>query len=270
MSEIEFPFMINDEKILEVENHTLFIDKEVVEPKPILASVDGEETMIQMPPIESTKYTLNLGDFIGDKLHKLTHKIREATEHDSIEIRIASNGGDIDDVLILMNNINELFIDKTTVIEANAFSAGAMIFTIGIERLVYDNVSLMIHNYSTGYGGKGGEIKSYIDFTDHHIQQLFKELFVKTKYITVEEYYDIVKGVDLWIDTKSMVERGLATHVIIGSYKLDAESYLEWCETDEDVGSWAIAKVEKQIEDIDAKKIGRPKGSKNKKKKQGE
>ena len=192
-------------------------------------------------------------EFDHDKsqLHKILYELRKATEHDLLELRINSPGGLISEGIILYNTMREVFTGRTTTYNDSAgYSMGAMIFSLGDERVAYEDSSLMYHNYSTAYWGKGSEIKSYVDYEDQHFDTFFRKKIVNKGYISEEEYIDMKKGVDFWFDSYEMAKRGISTHVIVSGFKLDNEAYIEYHDQDKPISEWAIAKLmEMQLEE---------------------
>jgi len=54
----------------------------------------------------------------------------------------------------------------------------------------------------------------------------FLKIYVKKGFLTKDEFKEMIIGKDLWMDTKEMCKRGIATHVIIAGRELTAEEYI--------------------------------------------
>jgi len=253
------PFMLptmpdDGTKVIESEYHTLFVTDENPVHKEFQINDDGEEfTAIREIVPKHKKYTLYIEAFghQNSQLHKILHELRKGVEHDVLEIRIDSPGGYVSEGITMYNTMRELFNGRTmTYLDSTGFSMGAMLFSLGDQRIVYEDSSLMYHNYSSGYFGKGQELKSYIDFEDKHFDEFFSKKIVRKGFLTKEEYDHMKMGKDFWFDSYEMAKRGISTHVIVSGYRLDNEAFIEYHDQDKDIDEWVIAKLtELQDED---------------------
>jgi ATP-dependent protease ClpP protease subunit len=242
-------------KIIDGEFHTLFITKEEHRLEEFQTEYNGEVlTAIKESVPEHKKYTLYIEQFGHNKnqLHRIMHELRQADENDILELRIDSPGGYVTEGIMIYNTMREIFNGRTiTYLDSAGYSMGAIIFSLGDERVAYDDSSLMYHNYSTGYMGKGGEIKSYIDFEDKHFTEFFINKVVNKGFMTEEEYNRMKDGHDFWLDSMELARRGIATHVIVDGYRLDAEAYIKFKEQSDNIATWAS----KTISDIEEQAI---------------
>lgn len=261
----ELPFVlpsIPDDgcKTIEGEFHTLFVKDE----DPILKEFnvkDGDEefTAIREVVPKHKKYTLYIEAFghQNNQLHKILNELRKGVEHDILEIRIDSPGGYVSEGITLYNAMRELFNGRSvTYLDSTGFSMGAMLFSLGDQRIAYEDSSLMYHNYSSGYYGKGQELKSYVDFEDKHFDDFFSKKIVSQGFLTQEEYAQMKIGKDFWFDSYEMAKRGICTHVVVGGFNLDTEAFLEYYTQDKDINEWVVEKLtELAKEDEDAENI---------------
>ena len=250
-------------KIVESEYHTLFVSEEdPIQQEITIKHNDEDLTAIHEIIPKHKKYTLYIQEFAHEQgqLHRVLYELRKATEDDILELRINSPGGLVSEGIILFNTMREIFNGRTiTYNDSAGYSMGAMIFSLGDERVCYEDSSLMYHNYSTAYWGKGSEIKSYVDYEDQHFDTFFRKKIVNKGYMTEDEYIDMKKGVDFWLDSYEMAKRGICTHVIVSGYKLDSEAYIEFHDQDKSIGDWAIQKLielqSKEEEKTEVKKV---------------
>jgi len=257
--------------IIDSEFHTLFVSEEDPILKEFIAIDDGEEfqAIREIVP-KHKKYTLYIDSFAHDKnqLHKILYELRKGTENDMLELRINSNGGYVSEGIMVYNTMREVFNGRTiTFNDSTGYSMGAMIFSLGDERVAYEDSSLMYHTFSTGYFGKGDEIKSYIEYEDKHFQNFFFNKIVKTGFLTEEEYKELTIGKDFWIDSYGMAKRGISTHIIVGGFKLDNEAFIEWYEQEDDIYTWVEKKLVEMTENELAEETLVPKEKKDTKKK---
>lgn len=246
----------NGTKVVEGEFHTLFISKQDRVLEEFQTEHGGDIlTAVKEAVPEHKKYTLYIEQFGHNKnqLHKIMNELRQASEYDILELRIDSPGGYVSEGTMLFNTMSEVFNGRTiTFLDSTGFSMGAVIFSLGDERIAYEDSSLMYHNYSTGYMGKGGEIKSYIDFEDKHFTDFFTDKIVNKGFMTTEEYNRMKDGKDFWMDSEEMAKRGICTAVVVGGYRLDNEAYLEYKAQEAPIDEWAVLKLKEAEAEVKA------------------
>jgi ATP-dependent protease ClpP protease subunit len=151
--------------------------------------------------------------------------------------------------ITLYNSMRELFNGRsTTYLDSTGFSMGAMLFSLGDERISYEDSSLMFHTFSSGYMGKGQELKSYVDFETSHFDKFFRQKIVSKGFLTNDEYEHMKIGKDFWFDSYEMAKRGICTHVVVGGYRLDNDAFIEYHDQDKDIDEWVINKLTDLIE----------------------
>ena len=176
MEEIQQIGIEEDKNIIETKNNTLFIEQEPMKFNP-LKDEEGnfiENLFEQQLPF--TKYKLFLGDFIeeGTGNHKIFNTIQKAQPEDFVEIHVSSYGGEYGELIELYNSLNH--INYITTFLNYGYSAGALAFLLGHERIVYEYSEFMIHSYSTGAGGKRDDFLTHIEFQDKQITNFFNKI----------------------------------------------------------------------------------------------
>lgn len=175
---------------------------------------DEDESIVEAPLFRrhETQLTLRqisfyLSDEIGPPLAytDLLNTLRTAGENDMILLHLNTPGGNFDTGLQIINNISASKAHVITVLEARAYSMGAMIFLAGHELIVHDNCQLMFHNYSSSIIGKGNE---------QHAQVLaIGKWFEKTMsrvchpFLSRDEIDSILRGEDIWMDSDDIRKR---------------------------------------------------------------
>jgi len=257
----------DDVKIVEGQYHTLFIEKMPPIVKEFVVEDDGETfTAVRELAPEHNKYTLFIEQFghIEKQLHKIIYELRKSKEFDVLEIRIDSPGGFISEGITLYNVMREHFNGRTkTYVDSSAYSMGAMLFSLGDERIIYEDSSLMYHNYSSGAYGKGQEIKSSVDYGDKHFESFFKKKIVDKGFLKEDEYEQMKIGQDFWFNSYDMATRGICTHVIVSGYTLDNNTFLKYVAQDKPIEIWATELVEAQSKQQPIKKEEKPKNKKS-------
>ncbi len=215
------------------ENHTLFI-KQIPE---FRHPIDRRKNIAQIRPKHKV-YTIYIERFKELKrgLHSVLNELRTAGSDDKLAIRINSGGGFVNEGKQFYNLMNEKFHKRTTTyLDNHGYSMGALLFCMGDKRVIYPYSDLMFHNYSSGVGGKGGEIVSRIEHTDAHIKAFFRNIIVDKGFLSDVEFEKMLIGQDFWMGAKELCERKIATHVIYKGKEIKAKKYLKILEEEQTV-----------------------------------
>jgi len=211
-----------DEKI-NSNHHTLFKTK--FDAKEIKLS---QNTFKREP--EYTKFRLFVDSFMEKErgLHEIFNELWNANEHDRLELRINSRGGLVNEGSQFYSIIKNKFHNKTTtILDSCGYSMGALTFCMGDKRIATLRSDLMFHDYSGGFSGKGGEIKSRFKHSAKHLREFFKDVILKNNFLSQKEFDEMLIGKDFWMDTKELCKRGIATHVLVNGEELSAKKYLK-------------------------------------------
>lgn len=211
-----------DEK-LNSSRHTLFKSK-----------VDAKEVKVTSNTYKKnpahTKFRFFIDSFMEFErgLHEIFNELWNAGEHDTLELRINSRGGLVNEGSQFYSIINNKFKTRTTtILDSCGYSMGALTFCMGDKRIVTPRSDLMFHDYSGGISGKGGEIKSRFKHSSKHLRDFFKDVILKNNFLTKKEFDDMLIGKDFWMDTKELCKRGIATHVLVDGKEVSAKKYLK-------------------------------------------
>lgn len=131
--------------------------------------------------------------------------IRNATRNDHIKIYINSGGGVIDTALQFMRVMAETEATITCSIEGSCASAATMIFLSGHILEVTPNSIFMIHNYSGGNYGKGGELYDNIVFEREWSKRLLHDVY--DGFLTDAEIAAVLDNKDIWFHAEDILER---------------------------------------------------------------
>ena len=217
-----------DENSIVADHHTLFIEEVPMTFEPVL-DPDGV-------PIEKiyeqiggyTNYKLFMGDFDeqGNGTQRIINKLQNSIDKDSnLEIHISSYGGSVDELLEYYHAISSMYYENCVTYLSMGYSAGAIAFLFGKERVCYEHSDWMIHSYSGGAVGKRDDMLRQLAHTDARIQHFFKTML--EPYFTEDEMKEISRGDDFWLNSKEMLERGIATHIVSKGNIFEASEYLD-------------------------------------------
>lgn len=102
----------------------------------------------------------------------------------------------------------------TTVVRGFAASMGAVLLQAGDTRLVGTESLVMLHEVSSGTGGKLHEMKDDVKFTEQLNRRLMSIIANRTKgKWTADALYERIEAKDWWVDAGEAVEQGFADAV---------------------------------------------------------
>ena len=215
------------------ENHTLFI-KHVPE---FRRTLNSRKNIVEIKPKHKV-YTIYIERFKELKrgLHSVLNELRTAGNNDILEIRINSGGGFVNEGKQFYNLMHEKFHNRSiTYLDNHGYSMGALLFCMGDKRVIYPYSDLMFHNYSSGVGGKGGEIISRVEHTDAHLKTFFKKVIVEKGFLSESEFEKMLIGQDFWMGAEELCKRKIATHVVYKGKEIKAKKYLKILKDDKSI-----------------------------------
>lgn len=131
--------------------------------------------------------------------------IRNSGEHDVIRLIINSHGGDLLTAVQFMRVLQETEATVIASIEGACMSAATMIFLQASVFEISEHSMFMIHNYSGGTIGKGGEMYDNIVYerkwSDNLLHKVYKD------FLSEEEIDSVLNNKDLWLDGDEVLER---------------------------------------------------------------
>jgi len=191
--------------------------------------VKGETDVYKITPAHK-KYRIFIDSFMEfeNNLHPVFNVLWDADENDKLELRINSWSGSVKEGQNFFNIIENKFSGRTTtILDSASYSMGALTMCMGDKRVVTEACDLMFHDYSTGSGGKVGEIEAYVKHTSKHLRKFFKKIIVEKGFLTKKEFKKMIIGQDYWMDVQELCERGIATHVLVTGKEVKANKYLK-------------------------------------------
>lgn len=136
-------------------------------------------------------------------------------ENDPVLVRINSNGGDVQDGLVIYNALADRAGDVEIRFEGISASMATVIGTAGDKVLAYETALSMTHKASTAVGGNSKDMRDAADMLDKVDASLAKAYSRK---MGVEESSALVlmsESGDKWHTAAEMKELGLVDEVIV-------------------------------------------------------
>lgn len=185
--------------------------------EPSYATV-SEQLAMQMDFTDSVIYLTN--DINEDTLIDLMIRVRALLNQrtpsqadDPINLVINSPGGDIYDMLGIIDYIESLSVKVNTICRGKAFSAGAIILACGTgTRMMSKRSSVMFHQSSSLLDGKMSDLESYITNVKNLETSIYNLLAEKTKK-DAKWWKDHMRS-DFFISAEELVEYGVIDQII--------------------------------------------------------
>lgn len=147
------------------------------------------------------------------KVRSIINNRDEENKDDPINLIINSDGGDVFEMLGMLDYIESLSIKVNTICRGRAFSAAAIILSCctGV-RMVSKRSSVMFHQSSSFIGGKMGDISAYVDNIKYIETTIYELLSSKTKK-DANWWKDKMKT-DFFATPEELVEYGVIDQII--------------------------------------------------------
>lgn len=195
-----------------------------------MSSLISANHSLYMEQMSIKNYKLYIGEFAErtNALHEIYAELRSGgSGYDSLEMRVSSTGGFVTEGFHFINIIKDCFKGNTIAyIDAMAYSMGAFLFCEADKRVVYENSSIMFHDWSGGVQGNPESIKDRLRHDEKLLSSLTKDLF-KKGFITKEEYTLLKIGKEFWFTPYEMCQRGIATHIMVEGEEFESQEYIE-------------------------------------------
>ena len=147
--------------------------------------------------------------------------IRNAQPADIVKIHINSYGGDLFTSIQMMRCISESEATVICSVEGACMSAATMIFLCADGFEVSDHSMFMLHNYSGGTIGKGGEMYDNIMHERKWSEKLLRAIY--SEFLTADEIESILNNKDIWMDGEEVIKRLSAMKEMINTAETDVK-----------------------------------------------
>lgn len=141
----------------------------------------------------------------ADEYNQWFHTIRNANATDVVKLHINSPGGDLWTAIQFVHVLAETEATIHITVEGACMSAATLIFLMGHEYDISPNAMFMIHNYSGGTLGKGGEMYDNIVHERKWSESLLHNAY--DGFLTQDEIKSVLDNKDLWMGTDEVLER---------------------------------------------------------------
>lgn len=127
------------------------------------------------PPCYQYEFSINKEIRELDEYENLINALRSATDRDVVVLTITSPGGNLHTAQMIISEIESTSAYTVALVVGEASSAASMIALSCCELVAEDDSTWLLHDLSTGVGGKSSDIASYVD----HMKLLSKRVIRK-------------------------------------------------------------------------------------------
>ena len=147
------------------------------------------------------------------KVRSIINNRTPETKDDPINVVINSPGGDIYDMLGVIDYIESLSVKINTICRGKAFSAAAIILAHGTgTRMMSKRSSVMFHQSSSFLSGKMSDITAYVDNIKTLENTIYDLLGTKTK--KDASWWREKMRTDFFLSPEQLVEYGVIDQII--------------------------------------------------------
>lgn len=131
--------------------------------------------------------------------------MRAASENDRVMIHLQSCGGSLDAADTMLQAMHMCEAEICVNASGGCHSAATLILLAADSFMLSDNFSSLLHNGSTGTGGKFSDYRAETAFTAKWMERVMRDSY--EGFLSPQELDDLIKGVDIWLDAEQWVER---------------------------------------------------------------
>lgn len=172
----------------------------------------------------SMQYVVSVDEDFSDvkQFENIVHILENASQGDTLEIKLSTNGGALHSILPLLAAMNNTEAQVFVHAISDVASAGTMLMMAADDVYVNPYCTIMMHQVSFGSGGSGSSVESHVTHTMKSSKILLKDLY--KDFFTDDEIEQMLSGRDFYMGKEEFDER-YETRNEIRQEK--AEAYIE-------------------------------------------
>ena len=136
---------------------------------------------------------------------KVFDMLLNAGDGDCVNLFIASDGGDLDGLNILLEGIRLTEAETCAILVGPAHSAASILALNCGSVVVTDSASMLCHNMRTGYGGKMADLDAFTTHSKRIADKLMHETY--KGFLSDESIQEVIHGKELWLTADQIRER---------------------------------------------------------------
>ena len=140
-----------------------------------------------------------------DNYNELYFTLLNAKKGDEAHIHINTPGGILSAAFMIIDAFEKTQAKVICHLTGDVASAGTIIALAADEIRIAPFTSFMVHNYSSGVSGKGGELKALQKFNDEQLEKVFNECY--KGFLTQKEIDKVIEDKDIWLNDEEVKAR---------------------------------------------------------------
>lgn len=174
------------------------------------ASYYGEpatEFNVTYTPIKSGVFNIYLLGDIEDSSQFINaiEVMATATELDTINIHLSSNGGSLDAADTFLSSMNRCEAKVVAFVSGGCHSAATIILLNADEFHLSEGANFLLHNGSAGSGGKFSDFVAQSKHTIAYMERVLRKTY--KHFLTEAEIEELIGGKDFWLNADEFAER---------------------------------------------------------------
>ena len=151
---------------------------------------------------------------LSDLIIRMRSLLQHRKDKDApVNLMINSPGGDVHEMLGIIDYIESLDVKVNTICRGRAFSAAAIILTCGTgSRMMSKRSTVMFHQSSSFLGGKMADITAYLDNVKSLEKTIYGMLAERTK--KDAEWWKNKMRSDMFLTAEELLEIGVIDQII--------------------------------------------------------
>lgn len=152
-------------------------------------------------------FTIHItGDIRGAEYYtKIFDLLIDAGENDVVDFFIASNGGDLDGLNVMLEGIRMTDAHVRAILIGPAHSAASILALNCHDVIVTDSASMLTHNIRTGFGGKIADLEAFTNFSRKISNKLIQDTY--KGFLDEDLLTAVLHGKEIWMDAEEIRER---------------------------------------------------------------
>jgi len=157
--------------------------------------------------IPVSTYTVFLNEAIVSPVYytDVVNMLYHASEHDTVIFNINSPGGQLNGLQSLLDAVMSTQASTIAMLVGECHSA-ASIFALHCDMVDVGPLATMLcHNVSYGYSGKGSDVLSHVQHVSKNSENLFRTTY--KDFLSEQEINEVLAGKELYLDALEIAQR---------------------------------------------------------------
>lgn len=152
-------------------------------------------------------FTVHLSEEIKDASYytKVFDLLLEVGENDIVDFMIASPGGDLEGLNMLLEGIRLTDAHVRAILVGACHSAASILAMNVHDVIVTDSCTMLVHGVRTGFGGKMVDLDAFTAHSKKVTDKLLRQSY--EGFLTTDELKEVIHGRELWLDADEVRDR---------------------------------------------------------------